>query len=44
MYYVVTWKYKDMTTTARLTARELDFLKINPLVTIINTKPIKNIF
>lgn len=42
--YVVTWKYKDMTTTARLTWRELDFLRINPLVTIISVKEIENIW
>lgn len=36
--YVVTWKYKDMTITAGLTLRELDFLRINPLVKIISVK------
>lgn len=44
MYVVVTWKYKDMTTTARLTLRELDFLRINPLVEIISVKKIENIW
>ena len=44
MYVVATWKYKDMTTTARLTMRELDFLRINPLVEIISVKEVKNIW
>lgn len=42
--FVVTWKYKDMTTTARLTPRELEFLEINPLVTIITKRFIEKIF
>ena len=44
MYVVATWKYNGMTTTARLTLRELDFLRINPLVEIISVRKIENIW
>ena len=32
---IVTWKYNGMTTTAGLTEREIYFLRINPLVKIL---------